>query len=469
MNNNIKKIKIFIVIIFFIIISVGAEELSRLIANRNNQTLNFLPAAAKRWELSQKNKAEETLENKNSATDYSSSTPSRILVEGTSENFSNSENCVKKTTKPASPQTSCSTTDQTTINQENISALNLISTTTLNYKFGMSVGEDFNSLSEEELINRFNDLASLGFGWLRFDIDWSNIQPANSNEYNWEKIDRIVKIANIYSLKLLPVLDYTPRWARSADCLFSPKCAPADPNQFAIFAAKAVQRYSSFGINSWEIWNEPNMRFFWRPAPDPQNYSELIKITYKAVKEQDQSALVISGGLAPAETKAGNIAPVDFLNTLYKNNSHLYFDAVGFHPYSYPVLPSYTQSWNAWSQMAITKKRLRSGMIDNGDANKKIWITEFGAPTGGPDNISDFGNYNLTSNPDHVTENLQAEIAKDAINTVKNYSWSGPLFWYSYQDLGIDSGTIENFFGLIRFDGTQKPTYNVFKKLIKSK
>ena len=56
----------------------------------------------------------------------------------------------------------------------------------------------------------------------------------------------------------------------------------------------------------------------------------------------------------------------------------------------------------------------------------------------------------------------------DAITDYKKMSPVGPLFFYSYQDDGVTSDTVENFFGLLRYDGSAKPAYNAVKSLITS-
>ncbi len=339
-------------------------------------------------------------------------------------------------------------------------------TTIISNNFGMSVGETFLSLSSTELNARLSDMASLGITWLRFDISWNSIQSSGASTFHWSVIDSLVAAANTHNIKLLPVLDDTPAWARSVSCSSFLWCPPADDSAFAAFAAAAVQRYAPQGIHNWEIWNEPNSTSFWSSGADSLEYTNLLKAVYPAIKNKDSSAVVISGGMAPSATGGGNIAPVNYLNQMYQNGARPYFDQVGFHPYSYPVKPSYSASWNAWSQMSLTSMSLRSIMITNGDSAKQIWMTEFGAPTGGPGALATATNYNLDASPDHVTEELQSLIIGDAINLVRTYSWAGPIFFYSYKDLGTSSSTNENFFGVLRYDGSQKPAYQTIKQML---
>src|SRR5690606_12770362 len=112
---------------------------------------------------------------------------------------------------------------------------------------------------------------------------------------------------------------------------------------------------------------------------------------------------------------------------------------VSHHPYCWPALPGAAHSWSAWHQMAGTSKSLRSVMVANGDGDKRIWGTEFGAPTGGPAGT-------------HVTEAEQAQMIARAYGLWQGYEWAGPLFVYEGRDMGTSQTTRENHFGLIRHD-----------------
>ena len=158
--------------------------------------------------------------------------------------------------------------------------------------------------------------------------------------------------------------------------------------------------------------------------------------------------------------------PIDFLNGLYANGAQHYFDAVAFHPYSFPVPPAYPADWNAWSKIATTNPSIYSIMSSHGDGGKKIWITEYGAPTNGPGPIATASNFNLDGSPDHVDEAYQANLAINFIQAVSSSPWIGPAFWYSYIDDGTSTSTTENFYGLLRADGSQKPAFTSIKQAI---
>lgn len=330
---------------------------------------------------------------------------------------------------------------------------------------GISYGDTLVGDSPSVLTQTLNDAVAIGATTIRLDLDWNDIQPNSSKTYYWTNFDRVVHAARSKNLMLLPMLAYTPAWARPSGCTTF-TCAPADPNAFAAFAAVAATRYAPMGMHIWEIWNEPNDANFWRPAANVTQYVRLLGAASKAIKAIDPHAVIVSGGLAPTATSGGNIAQLDFFNQFANQGGISLVDAIGYHPYSYPVLPGYNAAWNAWQQIANTSPSFESILAAHGATNKQIWLTEYGAPTNGPGAQATLLNYNFSQHPDHVDEALQAKMASDAISLAQASNYIGALYWYSYKDLGINKSNRENFFGLRRFDGSAKPAWQGFVQAI---
>ncbi len=125
-------------------------------------------------------------------------------------------------------------------------------------------------------------------------------------------------------------------------------------------------------------------------------------------------------GLAPTDTSNGNIAPLDFFSQFANQGGISLVDAIGDHPYSYPVPPAYNAGWNAWQQMTSSSPSIESILVAYGAASKKIWITEYGAPTNGPGAGATLSNYNFALSPDHVDEALQAQMANDSVRLARS-------------------------------------------------
>lgn len=328
--------------------------------------------------------------------------------------------------------------------------------------YGIAAGSSLPGLSAADLARSIADMKALGVGWVRFDIEWSNVQPDSAAGYNWAPYDRVVQALSAAGLQSLPIIDYTPAWARRADCASTPKCAPADPGAYAAFAGAAASRYAHYGVHAWEIWNEPNTATFFQPAADPGAYTALLRAANGAIKQVQPAATVVTGGLAPAGNEDGNLSPPNFISGMYAAGAGGAFDAVGDHPYTYPFTAAYPNPYNAWGQMAT----IHGIMAAHGDGAKKVWITEDGAPTGGPGSLAASGMSASETGADHVTEALEADTLTAAATRSRALGWVGPFFWYSYRDAGTTSDTNENFFGLVRADYSRKPAYAAYQRVI---
>ncbi len=290
------------------------------------------------------------------------------------------------------------------------------------------------------------NLKSIGVDSVRIGADWEWISYAGPGTYDWSQLDQEVDAVRAAGMSIDMVITGTASWDAVAGESGTDVAQPADPSLFGQFAAAVAQRYAPQGVQDYEIWNEPNSTVFFQPAPNPAVYVQMLQASYSDIKAVDPGALVISGGLAPETNDSeGDINEVTFLQDMYADGAAGYFDALGDHPYSYPALPDTYESWSGWSAMDATPTSLESVMAANGDANKPIWITEVGAPTGGPDSVGTAA---------------QAEELTQAIDDAKATSWIGALYIYTYEDSGGDSTTDEDWFGLLNADGSPKPAWS---------
>ena len=65
-----------------------------------------------------------------------------------------------------------------------------------------------------------------------------------------------------------------------------------------------------------------------------------------------------------------------------------------------------------------------------------------------------------------MSEDQESQMMTQTFQIYKTYSWAGPLFWYTLEDGGSSTNTNENFFGLVRADGSTKPTYTTLQNII---
>ena len=94
----------------------------------------------------------------------------------------------------------------------------------------------------------------------------------------------------------------------------------------------------------------------------------------------------------------------------------------------------------------------------DGFAGMPVWLTEYGAPTGGAGQA--FGGHgDVPRGTTHVTEDQQSHIAADAVAQVRADRGIMAMIWYSDRDLATGSGSDLDNFGLRRADGTAKPAF----------
>jgi polysaccharide biosynthesis protein PslG len=294
-------------------------------------------------------------------------------------------------------------------------------------------------------------MKAIGITEIRLDADWDWVQYGGQNTFDWSQLDQAVASARAAGMSVDLIVDGCPPWAALSGASGDVSPQPASSAQFALWASEVASRYAPQGVTTFEIWNEPNNVGFWQPAPNPAAYTADLIAAYKAIKNVDPSAFVLSGGLAPETNDGTDINAVTFLQDMYADGAQGYFDGVGYHAYSYPALPDTVESWSGWSQMSATSTSIRSVMVANGDGGKQIYITEVGAPSGGPAGVS---------------QAAQATEFTQAIAAAKADSWIGGIYLYTWQDAGTDTTNTEDWFGLLTNAGVPKPAYTAVKNAI---
>ncbi|HEY8999159.1 MAG TPA: cellulase family glycosylhydrolase [Candidatus Saccharimonadales bacterium] len=334
----------------------------------------------------------------------------------------------------------------------------------LDPQFGVEPGWSLTNLTSAQLTSRLAGVKKLGVTWVRFDVDWAVVQPNGPASYNWTAYDRVAAAIKVAGLKGLGVIDYSPAWAQSSGPRGT-QTPPANDAQYAAFAGAVAGRYAPQGLHAWEIWNEPNWTDFWPSAPNPAAYTALLKQAYVAIHKANPYAAVIAAGLSGTGSSGDDIAATTFLNGMYAAGAKGYFEAIAMHPYTFPLLASDAMA-GSWQELPALHKIMEK----NGDGWKKIWITEYGAPTSGAGiGAAEAGTQDDRGGVDHVSESAQADIVTAAVKAYESLSYAGPFFWYDYQDssaVGPSQPNAEMSYGLVRADGTPKPAYAAYQKAI---
>jgi hypothetical protein len=220
---------------------------------------------------------------------------------------------------------------------------------------------------------------------------------------------------------------------------------PDDPERFAGWAALLVQRYGPTGsfwrgrarklpITSWQIWNEPNIKAWWAPKPDPAAYARLLTLTDAAIHKVDRKAEIVAAGLPTSHL--GIPAP-DFLAAVLKAGAT--FDTAAVHPYA-PTPEAVVKRVDAVKRVV-------------GD-DMKVWVTEVGWGTGGK------------PGPLRVTRERQAEYVTETLTRLHSLGVRGVVV-FQWRDPKPFPGRREiwpYYAGLLDQNGAPKPSLAAFKQ-----
>jgi polysaccharide biosynthesis protein PslG len=217
---------------------------------------------------------------------------------------------------------------------------------------------------------------------IRAPLFWNSVEPDPPwlDKPNWSGFDGLVRVAATHGMTALPFLWGSPDWAAPR-----PEVEPA-ANSFARsswrkFLRLAVERYGPGGdfwrenptvpehpIRVWQIWNEPNIVTFARPA-SPILYGRLVRISAGAIRSVDPKATVLLAGLFGRPFYVPpNVKAPQFLDELYRvPGVAASFDAIALHPYVVHA-----------KAMRPEAMALRRVLRRHGDAHKPLWVTEMG-------------------------------------------------------------------------------------------
>lgn len=307
-----------------------------------------------------------------------------------------------------------------------------------------------------------------GFAWIRQPFPWQDIEIHGKGDFEdrrhtphrsaWEKYDNIVALAEKYGLTIIARLDSPPAWSR-ADGEARGAFAPPDRfEDFGDFVYTIVSRYKG-RVRYYQLWNEPNIYPEWGEQDvDPEAYTRLLCIGYRRAKEVDPDVVILSGALAQTLELGGrNLSDLVFLQRMYNAGAGDCFDILAM------------QGYGLWSgptdhrlrPTAINYARhvyARDIMVQNGDAEKPIWLSEMNwnaAPEG------------VEPRYGRVTLEQQARYAPLAYERARReWPWIGVInFWYFKRptDEWENERRPEAYFRMVLPDFTPLPVYDAMR------
>lgn len=274
-------------------------------------------------------------------------------------------------------------------------------------------------MSQSDLDTAMQQMQTMGVTQVRVLLPWQYMEPADGT-FNWTQADQLLNTAAKYGIAIDADITSSPSWATKYSPV--PAGAPTSVSDYVSFVQAVAERYGSSNnsagglLSSIEVWNEPNGFTGWYPTPSAQNYTDLLKAAYTAIKAVAPGITVVGGVLGAAVTVGSiSVNPVTFLQQMYADGAAGYFDALSFHPYTYGA--DFSAGIGMANSAIQQLQALRALMNANGDAAKLIWATEYGQSSAGTNGQA-----------------TQAAYIEDFLNTWSTLTGVGPMFIYSLLD-----------------------------------
>lgn len=270
---------------------------------------------------------------------------------------------------------------------------------------------------------------------------------SSGKEPNWQNVDRVYDGLIERGVRPLVELSFMPKNLASGQNTFGfYKANITPPKDFAewgnfikAFTQHLVDRYGIDEVRQWsfEVWNEPNLMFFW--TGKQADYFELYKATVTAVKSVDSKIAV--GGPA---TSAIQWIP-EFLE--YCNANKLPLDFVATHIYVADKQQKIFGKDSAYAPSDVIGKGMemvRSQIENSPFKGTPLYLTEWSSDSPA----------------------MIGHIIKSCLGSVQMMShWT---FSNTYEELGVAPFMLkegDTGFGMMAVPGIPKPQFNTYKLL----
>ncbi len=310
-------------------------------------------------------------------------------------------------------------------------------------------GEDMKSIQE------------LGVGAIRVPLQWQFVK-LSPGEYDWSTVDRLVKAAQTKQVEVLFNIrsvfrQEKPKPKRRKGSIQTPyqiNPPTVDAKEWVYFVKTLASRYRGQRVN-YEIENEVNETASWKGTLD--EYLELYKAGYDAIKKVDPKARVLPSAMGSGITRSYQLGSADqkvwkwhdsWLEPILSTKK---LDAVNVHDYYFP------------SEIVVNEatfhsylEHIRDLMKRSGLGDRPIWITETGfvaAPT------------NTSGRVDNGSPEKQSMWLKEAYQEAAR-SGVERIYWLVIRDRK------EPYFGsmgLADEKGEPRPAWNALKQFVQGR
>jgi hypothetical protein len=284
-------------------------------------------------------------------------------------------------------------------------------------------------------------MKAAGVGSIRDEVSWSKVEREKGVLRMPPEWDRYVAEALESGIAPMLILDYGNRFYDGGN-------KPRSEEGISAFVryCEFVVRHFKGKVHTYEVWNEydigigvPN-----RQRGSADDYVELLRRVYLAIKAIDPGLTVLGGGMTAEGVRDG------WLKGMLDLGGLAWCDAVSIHTYIYSRQGrgGSPETWAGWMQ----KVQELLGSYHQGQS-VPLYITEMGWPT----HVGERG----------MSQDRSAEYLARLFLLGRTMPFLRGIWWYDFQDDGWRADDKEDNFGMVRPDLTPKPSFHAFQSVAK--
>jgi hypothetical protein len=264
-------------------------------------------------------------------------------------------------------------------------------------------------------------------------LAWCDGEP-KPGQYDWDYADFQVNEIRKRGMEVTFFVGLTPDWAKLRPDLPPHRTPPREDcvEAFTKFHRMLAERYRG-KVKYYFFWNEPNGCSWINDGCGNGDsfplYTKWLIRCSKAIKSGDPNAKIIAGNL---DYHQGVKDGWKYVQGMYDNGAGPFIDGIAIHPYGDPI---------HWDAIRDTRRV----MVANGDADKGIWLTEYGWNDG--------------------NEERKAERLRQVLTELKKPEWS---YVVEANYLVLNDGAGVEKYGLTDADLKPRAAYSAFGDLDKS-
>ena len=274
-------------------------------------------------------------------------------------------------------------------------------------------------------------IQQLGVQSIRDEVFWQGVEHEKGHYAIPKNSEYFVNTAAAKGLKPLLSLDY-------GNPLYDHGDKPISDEAIEGYAryAEFVVRHFQGKVSMYEIWNEWNGGVGKTQPGTAATYVKLLKVVYPRLKAIDPNLTIIAGAVSGGGVRG------TWLREMLEAGAMQAADAISFHQYIF--------SSKGVGKLPETLRDNVNKVEDlaksyNNNREVPLLLTETGWPT--------------NTGASSTTPQESGDLASQTILLLRSLPFLGGVWFYDFQDDGMNSEKSEDNFGMVRMDLTPKPGF----------